>query len=156
MRLRREPPAGSVARMQSRITVVTLGVADLVRSRHFYAEGLGFPIAAGSDDHIVFLRAGGVVLGLYPRHALAEDAQVSPEGSGFGGITLACNVATKAEVDAALARADKAGARILKSAREVFWGGYSGYFADLDGYPWEVAFNPFWELDENGQVLLPD
>jgi catechol 2,3-dioxygenase-like lactoylglutathione lyase family enzyme len=141
--------------MPSRITVVTLGVTDLARSRRFYAGGLGFPMAKGSDENIVFLSAGGVVLGLYPRQALAEDAHVSPEGSGFGGITLACNVATKAEVDAALARAEKAGARILKSARDVFWGGYSGYFADPDGYPWEVAFNPFWELDEKGQVLLP-
>ena len=142
--------------MASRITVITLGVSDLEGSRRFYAEGLGFPIAAGSDENIVFLRAGGVVLGLYPRQALAEDAQVSAQGSGFGGITLACNVATKAEVDAALARAERAGARILKSAREVFWGGYSGYFADPDGYPWEVAFNPFWKLDEQGQVLLPE
>lgn len=142
--------------MPNRITVVTLGVSDLLRSRRFYAEGLGFPIAAGSDGNIVFLRAGGVVLGLYPRQALAEDAHVSPEGSGFGGITLACNVPTKPEVDAALQRAEKAGARILKSAREVFWGGYSGYFADPDGHPWEVAFNPFWELDEQGQVLLPE
>src|SRR5262245_40125360 len=142
--------------MQSRITVVTLGVTDLARSRSFYAEGLGFPIAQGSDDNIVFLRAGGVVLGLYPRQALAEDAQLAPEGSGFGGITLACNLSTRAEVDAALARAEKAGARILKSARDVFWGGYSGYFADPDGYPWEVAFNPYWDLDETGQVKLPD
>ena len=138
------------------ISVITLGVADLARSRRFYCEGLGFRDANHSDEHIVFLHAGGVMLALYPRHLLAEDAQLPVAGSGFGGITLARNLGTKEEVDAALLRAEKAGAHILKSAREVFWGGYSGYFADPDGYPWEVAYNPHWDLDEQGLVLLPD
>src|SRR5262245_39198538 len=142
--------------MHPTLTVVTLGVADLQRARSFYCEGLGFRVARGSDENIVFLQAGGVILGLYPRKLLAEDAMLPPAGSGFGGITLARNVATKVEVDAALERAERAGARILKSARDVFWGGYSGYFADPDGYPWEVAYNPYWELDENGQVQLPE
>jgi uncharacterized protein len=150
-------PAGcSLAGMSPSITVITLGVTDLQRSRRFYCEGLGFRASRSSDENIVFLHGGGVLLGLYPRNLLAEDAQVPAAGSGFGGITLARNLATKEMVDAALAQAEHAGARILKSAREVFWGGYSGYFADPDGHPWEVAYNPYWELDENGQVKLPD
>jgi uncharacterized glyoxalase superfamily protein PhnB len=94
-------------------------------------------------------------LALYLKKALAEDAHVSAEGSGFGGITLARNLPSKAAVDAALETAVKAGAKILNPAQEVFWGGYSGYFADPDGYPWEIAFNPHWKLDENGGVRLP-
>jgi catechol 2,3-dioxygenase-like lactoylglutathione lyase family enzyme len=136
------------------LTVVTLGVSDLARSRRFYCDGLGFSPSSASSEHVVFLDAGGVVLALYPRDHLAKDAQVSPEGSGFGGITLARNVGTKREVDAALEVARKAGAAILKPAQEVFWGGYSGYFADPDGYPWEVAFNPHWRLDASGRVVL--
>jgi uncharacterized protein len=142
--------------MHPSLSVITLGVEDLQRSRRFYCEGLGFRAARGSDENIVFLQAGGVVLGLYPRKLLAEDAMLPHAASGFGGITLARNVASKAEVDAALEQAERAGARILKSAREVFWGGYSGYFADPDGHPWEVAYNPYWELGEDGQVKLPD
>jgi uncharacterized protein len=138
-----------------RVTVVTLGVSDLARSLRFYCEGLGFSPSSASNDHIVFLDAGGVVLALYPRELLAKDAQLSPEGSGFGGITVARNVGTKAEVDAALEAARNAGAKILKSAQEVFWGGYSGYFADPDGHPWEVAYNPHWKLDAEGYVVLP-
>ena len=138
-----------------RITIVTLGVADLQRARAFYAEGLGFTVSSSSNDQVVFIEAGGVVLGLYPRELLAEDAQLNPEGSGFGGITLARNVGSENEVDVALAVAKRAGARILKPAQKVFWGGYSGYFADLDGHPWEVAFNPHWKLDERGAVVLP-
>ena len=138
-----------------RLTVVTLGVSDLARSRRFYCDGLGFSQSSASNVQIVFLDAGGGVLALYPRELLAKDAQVSPKGSGFGGITLACNVGTKAEVDAALEAARKAGAKILKPAQEAFWGGYSGYFADPDGHPWEVAYNPHWKLDAEGRVMLP-
>jgi hypothetical protein len=135
------------------LTVVTLGVSDLARSRRFYCEGLGFSPSSASNDHIVFLDAGGVVLALYPRELLAKDAQLSPKGSGFGSITR--NVGTKAEVDSAIESARKAGAKILKPAQEAFWGGYSGYFADLDGHPWEVAYNPHWKLDADGRVVLP-
>ena len=138
-----------------RVTVVTLGVSDLARSRRFYCEGLGFSPSSASNDHIVFLDAGGVVLALYPRDLLAKDAQLSPKGSGFGGVTVARNVGTKGEVDAALEAARKAGAKILKPAQEAFWGGYSGYFADPDGHPWEVAYNPHWKLDADGRVVLP-
>jgi uncharacterized protein len=137
------------------LTVITLGVSDLARSRHFYCDDLGFSPSSVSNDHIVFLDAGGVVLALYPRDLLAKDAQLSPKGSGFGGVTVARNVGTKAEVDAALDDARAAGAKILKPAQEAFWGGYSGYFADPDGHPWEVAYNPHWKLDAEGRVVLP-
>ena len=138
-----------------RLTVVTLGVSDLARSRRFYCDGLGFSPSSASNDHIVFLDAGGVVLALYPRDLLAKDAQLSPKGSGFGGVTMARNVRTRAEVDAALEVARKAGATILKPAEEALWGGYSGYFADPDSHLWEVAYNPHWKLDVEGRVVLP-
>jgi catechol 2,3-dioxygenase-like lactoylglutathione lyase family enzyme len=138
-----------------RLTVVTLGVSDLARSRRFYCEGLGFAASSTSSEHIVFIDAGGVVLALYPRDLLAHDAQVPAEGSGFGGISLARNVTTEGEVDAALEVARRAGATILKPAQKVFWGGYSGYFADPDGHPWEVVYNPHWKLDDEGRVVLP-
>ena len=137
-----------------RLTVVTLGVQDMARSRSFY-EGLGFRPSSSSSESIVFMGAGGVVLALYRRKLLADDANVSPEGSGFAGVTFARNVGSKADVDAALDVAKKAGATILKPAQEAFWGGYSGYFADPDGHPWEVAYNPHWKLDASGRVVLP-
>jgi catechol 2,3-dioxygenase-like lactoylglutathione lyase family enzyme len=134
--------------------VVTLGVHDLARSRTFY-EALGFRASGASNESIVFMDAGGVVLALYRRKLLADDANLSSEGSGFGGVTFARNVASRAKVDAALDEAKKAGAHILKPAHEAFWGGYSGYFADPDGHPWEVAHNPHWKLDATGRVVLP-
>lgn len=142
--------------MDARITLITLGVADLGRARRFYTEGLGFAASSASVGDVVFMDAGGVVLALYPRALLAEDACLPDAGGGgFGGITLAHNVRSPEEVDAALAVAERAGARILKPGQKVFWGGYSGYFADPDGHPWEVAHNPFWELDAAGRVRLP-
>jgi catechol 2,3-dioxygenase-like lactoylglutathione lyase family enzyme len=140
--------------MRGRLTVVTLGVGDLKRSTAFYA-GLGFSISSESQDAVTFIDAGGVVLSLFGRVALAEDAHVPAEGSGFGGITLAWNVGSTAEVDTVIAAAVEGGARLLKQPGETFWGGYSGYFADPDGYPWEVAHNPFWPLDADGTVTLP-
>jgi uncharacterized protein len=137
-----------------RLTVVTLGVHDLARSRTFY-ETLGFRASSASNESIVFLDAGGAVLALYRRKLLADDANLSSEGSGFGGVTLARNVASRADVDAALDVAKGAGAHILKPAHEAFWGGYSGYFADPDGHPWEVAHNPHWKLGAEGRVALP-
>jgi catechol 2,3-dioxygenase-like lactoylglutathione lyase family enzyme len=133
---------------------VTLGVQDLARSRTFYCDGLGFRASSGSNESIVFLDAGGVVLALYRRKLLADDANFPSEGTGFGGVTLARNVGSKGEVDAALDDAKTAGATILKPAQQAFWGGYSGYFADPDGHPWEVAFNPRWKLDTTGRVRL--
>ena len=147
-------PTPSSRRSGPRLTVVTLGVHDLARSRAFY-ESLGFRASSGSNESIVFMDAGGVVLALYRRKLLADDANLSSEGSGFGGVTFARNVASRAEVDAALDVAKSAGAHILKPAHEAFWGGYSGYFADPDGHPWEVAHNPHWKLDAAGRVALP-
>jgi predicted lactoylglutathione lyase len=141
-------------RSAPRVTVVTLGVQDLARSRNFY-EALGFVASRSSNESIVFMDAGGIVLALYRRKLLADDANLSSEGSGFGGVTLARNVGSKAEVDDALEVARSAGATLLKPAQEAFWGGYSGYFADPDGHAWEVAFNPHWKLDSAGSVVLP-
>ncbi len=138
--------------MEQRLSMVTLGVADLDASRHFY-ETLGWT-RAGEEPSVVFFQLNGMVLGLYPRDALAEDAKVDPAGSGFGGITLAYNARSKSDVDAVLTEAARAGARILKPAEDVFWGGYSGYFADPDGHPWEVAWNPDWEITPEGYVRL--
>jgi predicted lactoylglutathione lyase len=138
----------------SGLTVVTLGVEDVARARAFY-EAWGFKASSASTGDIVFFDAGGPVLALYSRHALAEDAQVKADGSGFRAVSFARNVGSKTEVDDALKLAVKAGAKLLKPAQEVFWGGYSGYVADLDGHTWEVAFNPHWTLSADGRVKLP-
>lgn len=139
--------------MEPRINLITLGVADLARSREFY-ERIGFRIAAAQGDFVAF-RAGGAALALFPRHELAKDAMVSDAGDGFRGVTLAHNVREKHEVAEVLADAEAAGARVTKPAQDVFWGGHCGYFADPDGHLWEVAWNPFFPLDENGQIVLP-
>ncbi|MGQ0673762.1 MAG: CoA-binding protein [Hyphomicrobium sp.] len=141
--------------MGPRLTFVTLGVVDLQRSRAFY-EALGFSASRASQAGVVFIDAGGVVLSLFGRGALAEDAQVHDSHPGFSGIALAHNTASKQAVDRLLARAVEAGARLLKPAQKVFWGGYAGYFADPDGHLWEVAYNPFMALAEDGRVLLPE
>ncbi|TXG79257.1 MAG: VOC family protein [Rhodocyclaceae bacterium] len=131
--------------MEARLSLVTLGVADLARSIAFYRDGLGLPLRPESAGDVAFFGLAGVWLALYPRSALAEDALTSPEGSGFRGFTLAHNLRSEAEVDALLAQACAAGATLVKPARKTFWGGYSGYFADPDGFLWEIAHNPhFW------------
>lgn len=132
--------------MDPRISIITLGVSDLARSIHFYRDGLGLPLSSDNDG-IAFFKTRGTQLALYPRDKLAEDVGVPPQGSGFAGITLAHNVRSKAEVDAVLQRAEAAGAHIVKPAQDVFWGGYSGYFADPDGHLWEVAWNPYFTID---------
>ncbi|WP_043513853.1 VOC family protein [Halomonas sp. BC04] len=128
--------------MQPRISMITLGVHDLERSVHFYEQGLGLP-RMESPPEVAFFTLNGSWLGLYGREELAEDAGVTSQGSGFSGITLAHNLGSEAEVDALMAQAVAAGATLVKPAEKVFWGGYSGYFADPDGYLWEVAHNPF-------------
>jgi catechol 2,3-dioxygenase-like lactoylglutathione lyase family enzyme len=132
--------------MKPRITIVTLGVSDLARSVRFYRDGLGLPRRPGPDD-IAFFEMPGTWLALYPREALAEDATVPAEGSGFPGFTLAHNVESPEAVDALLEEAVAAGARLVKPGQKVFWGGYSGYFADPDDFLWEVAWNPGFPLD---------
>ena len=128
--------------MQPRISMITLGVSDLARSIRFYEQGLGFP-RRESPPTVAFFTLNGTWLGLYGREALAEDAQVAAEGSGFRGVTLAHNLSSEAEVDVAMQQALEAGARLVKAPQPVFWGGYSGYFADPDGHLWELAYNPF-------------
>lgn len=140
--------------MDQRVSVVTLGVSDLERSRRFYEDGLGWQ-PANALEEVAFYQLGGMVLGLFGREALAEDAHISPHGSGFGGIALAYNGRSRDEVDAVLAQAEAAGAAILKRAEDTFWGGYGGYFADPDGHVWEVAWNPHWTMAEDGSVRLP-
>lgn len=141
--------------MEPRISLITLGVADVTRSRRFY-EALGWRASGASQDDVAFFQAGRMALALFSRAALAEDAGLADAGSGFGGIALAQNMRTREAVDQLLSEAGRAGARILKPAQKVFWGGYSGYFADPDGYPWEVAWNPGFALAEDGSLQLPE
>lgn len=138
--------------MEQRISLVTLGVADLAKARRFY-EALGWTSESKPEDGIVFFQAGGMVLALWLRSALAEDCRVDDTG-GFGGIALAYNVRSPEEVDAVLLQAEQAGAWITRPGAETFWGGYSGVFLDLDGQPWEVAHNPGWALGADGSVSL--
>ena len=140
--------------MDQRVSVITLGVADLARARAFY-EGLGWPTGSRPEDGVVFFQAGGLVVALWGRDLLAEDSGVS-DGGGWGGVTLAHNVGSPAEVDDVLAQAERAGGRVARLGGATSWGGYSGAFVDPDGHPWEVAHNPHWELDpETGAVTLP-
>lgn len=137
--------------------LVTLGVADLARSVAFY-EAFGFVRRGKAHENVSFFEAGSVILSLYPSHDLARDAEVSdvarPEA--FRGITLACNTATQGEVDDLMTRASALGARVLRPAQPVFWGGYMGYFADPDGHVWEIAHNPFFPFDAQGRLVVPD
>jgi hypothetical protein len=140
--------------MEQRFSIVTLGVSDLKKSSEFY-QRLGWRPSAASNEEIVFFQAGGAALALYSRAALAKDANLAAEGQGFGGITIAYNARNEEEVDAVLDAAEAAGARILKPARKAFWGGYSGYFSDPDNFVWEVAWNPFFPISNEGSITLP-
>ena len=131
--------------MKPRISMITLGVRDLAASTDFYEKGLGFPRMESPPD-VVFFTLDGTWLGLYGREALAEDATVSPDGSGFEAFTLSHNVASKQDVDEVVTQAVAAGATLVKKPQKVFWGGYSGYFSDPDGHLWEVAHNPFFRI----------
>jgi catechol 2,3-dioxygenase-like lactoylglutathione lyase family enzyme len=133
--------------MEPRITLITLGVSDLDRSVRFYRDGLGLPKREGPEG-IAFFETRGTWLSLYPRKSLAKDATVSAQGSGFRGFALAHNVASIEEVDRTLQQAVDAGATLTKPARKASWGGYSGYFADPDGFLWEVAWNPHFTVEE--------
>ena len=130
--------------MEPRITLITLGVSDLERSIRFYRDGLGLPMREGTEG-VAFFETGGTWLALFPRSDLARDARVPAEGSGFRAFSLAHNVRSPDEVDHLIAQAISVGGRLVKSAETASWGGYSGYFADPDGFLWEVAWNPhFW------------
>ena len=137
--------------MEPRVTVVTLGYTDFERSRSFY-EALGWS-GSSPDGEVVFIQAGPIVVALWDRALLAADSEVTDTG-GWGGITLAHNVGSPAEVDAVLAEAEAAGATIGRAGAPTEWGGYSGVFIDLDGHPWEVAHNPHWTLADDGSISL--
>ena len=139
--------------MEQRLSLVTLGVGDLARSRAFY-EALGWSTGAAPDDDVVFFQAGGMVLALWSRASLAEDSGVT-DGGGWGGITPAHNVRSPAEVDEVIEQARAAGATIPREPAATFWGGYSGVFIDPDGHPWEIAHNPHWTIAADGSVVLP-
>ena len=141
--------------MEQRVSLITLGVGDVSRARTFY-EALGWHVDGGVDDetdHVVFFQAGGFIVALWGRAALAQDSGVEDPG-GWGGVTFAHNVRSPAEVDAVLAEAAEAGATIARSGAGTFWGGYSGVFIDPDGHPWEVAHNPGWTVHEDGRTTL--
>ena len=142
--------------MEPRITLITIGVSDLPRAVRFYRDGLGWPTSYNEGDPVAFFNTAGSRLSLYPLKDLAADiaVDVDPARVGFGGITLAHNVRTKAEVAEVLALALSAGGRIVKPAQDVFWGSHSGYFCDPDGYYWEVAWNPVLPLDADGFMNL--
>ena len=146
-------------KIAKKISLVTLGVADVARSTDFY-ERLGWHKSKGaSQDAITFIALDNLVLGLFSRDALTHDANIAAARTtlpDFNGVTLAINLASEEEVDIALAHAVKAGAFLLKPAQKVFWGGYSGYFSDPDGQIWEVAYNPFFPLSAEGHVILPE
>jgi uncharacterized protein len=138
--------------MEQRLSLVTLGVADLGRARAFY-EALGWTTGAAPADDVVFFQTGGMIVALWGREQLAEDSVVEDSG-GWGGVTFAHCVRSPEEVDAVLAQAERAGATIGRTGAPTFWGGYSGIFVDPDGHPWEVAHNPSWTITEDGSTRL--
>jgi uncharacterized protein len=141
----------------NRINLITLGVNNIERSLQFYRDGLGFETSVNEKNpSIVFFNNGGTKLALYPRNELAEDINETspPEGNGFSGITLAYNAKSEAEVNEIIAMAEQAGGKVVKTPQRVFWGGYSGYFTDPDGYYWEVAYGEMWEFDENDMLVI--
>ena len=141
--------------MESRLSLITLGVSSLERSYQFYTE-LGFPTSSNPDDNVIFFKTSGTRLALYPFEKLLEDIShgLSITNPGFSGITIAHNTREKSEVDSILEKAESIGAKILKPAQDVFWGGYSGYFADPDGYVWEIAYADLWEFNDDGSLIL--
>jgi predicted lactoylglutathione lyase len=140
--------------MEQRVSLITLGVADLARARRFYEQGLGWT-RGNAHDEVAFYQAGGMIVALWPRGELAADARQADDGRGFRAVALAYNARSRAEVDAVLAEAERAGAAIARPAQKTSWGGYAGYFADPDGHLWEVAHNPVWTLAPDGSVTLP-
>jgi len=138
--------------VKQRVSLITLGVSDLGRARGFY-EKLGWRTGAKPDDDVIFFQAGEMIVALWDRDRLAEDSCVEDPG-GWGGVTVALNLGSPAEVDAVVEEARAADATIGREPAETFWGGYSAVFLDPDGHPWEVAHNPHWTIDEGGGVRL--
>jgi uncharacterized protein len=140
--------------MKQTISFITLGVRNLARSRAFY-HALGWRESSGSKAEVAFFQVGGLVFALYGRDDLAEDAQIVPTGSGFAGFSLAHNVSSERAVEETLAEAVAAGGRLVRPGELAAWGGFRGYFADPDDVLWEVCFNPFFPMDEDGNIRLP-
>jgi catechol 2,3-dioxygenase-like lactoylglutathione lyase family enzyme len=140
--------------MEQRLSLVTLGVSDPAASRAFYRR-LGWQESPASSEYVAFFQCGGLVFALWGRDALAEDAGVEASAKGFANVSIAHNVRSKEAVDGTLEEARKAGARILKPGTATSWGGYLGYFADPDGFAWEVAWNPGFEIMRDGALRLP-
>lgn len=138
--------------MEQRLTLITLGVADLQAAADFYENIFGWKRSGNSWENIIFFQLNGIQLALYPKDKLADDATVSPAGTGFSGFTLAYNTRSEREVDELVAQLEEKGVPVIKRPQKVFWGGYSSYIADPDGNLWEIAFNPYLPLDEKGNV----
>ncbi len=134
--------------MENRLTIIGLGVSDLKSATAFYVEKFGWECTKNSTDAITFIKLNGILLSLYPREKLAEDANVSSIGNGFKGVTLAYNTRSKDEVDQIFVDLEAKGVKIVKKPEDVFWGGYSGYISDLDDNLWEIAYNPFLDIDQ--------
>jgi uncharacterized protein len=139
--------------MEQRLTIITLGVKNLQRSRDFYLNVFGWKPTESSTEGIVFFQLNGIQLALFPQESLADDAGVEPDGHGFRRYSLAHNVSSDKEVDELIAKLESNGARVVKQPEKVFWGGYSGYIADPDDNLWEIASNPFLKLDEAGNII---
>ena len=140
--------------MNQHLHIVTLGVRDLETSKKFYRETLGWKPSSASNEGITFFQAGGIVLALFSRQELAKDVLIDAEGNGFSRFSLAYNAQSESEVDERIADLKSKEVKILKEPQKVFWGGYSSYFADPDGYCWEVAYNPFFPFDGMGNLKL--
>lgn len=140
--------------MEQRISLITLGVTDLARSRQFYEAGLGWRVGQAVENEVVFFQLNGLILSLYHRNAMVDDAGISDTDPGFGGITLAYNTRSREEVDVVLSEAKRAGGSLVKPSQATTWGGYVGYFADPDGHLWEVAHNPYFPIDAEGRTTL--
>lgn len=140
--------------MRQKINLITLGVDDFDRAVDFYEKGLGWKKSDKSVESLAVFPLGGIVLALHPRHELSEDVTIEYEPTAFSGLTLSYNAKSEKEVDEVLAHVASLGATIIKPAQKVYWGGYSGYFKDLDGYVFEVAYNPFWPLDDQDNLKI--
>ncbi|HEU5166272.1 MAG TPA: VOC family protein [Chitinophagaceae bacterium] len=140
--------------MRQKLNLITLGVDNFKKSLDFYEKGLGWRKSDKSMDGLALFPLGGIVLALHPRQELADDTTLKYQATEFSGLTISYNTKSEKEVDDILQQVAKLGATIVKPAQKVYWGGYSGYFKDLDGHLFEVAYNPFWELDENENIKL--
>ena len=139
--------------MEQRLTIIGLGVSDLDLSSSFYQEKFGWQKMSSSTENITFFKLNGILLSLYPRDKLAEDAAVNSDGAGFKGFSMAYNTRSKEEVNRLFVELEEKGVKIVKKPEEVFWGGYSGYVADPDHNLWEIAYNPFMNLDDSGNAI---